>query len=82
MESEHQEAVQRRAHELWQAAGYPEGQALEHWLQAERELGLPAGSTLPSLELPIEPPVESDAPGNPPSASKALDDPKGHLDRP
>ena len=41
MKSEQQEAVQRRAYELWQAAGYPEGQALEHWLQAERELGLP-----------------------------------------
>ena len=81
MKSEQLEAIQRRAYELRQAAGCPEGQALEHWLQAERELGLPAGSTLPSLELPIEVPVASDEIGELPSASKALDDPNGHLDR-
>ena len=63
MKSEQQEAVQRRAYELWQAAGYPEGQALEHWLQAEREIGLPAEVRC-RLELPIEPPVESDTPGD------------------
>jgi Protein of unknown function (DUF2934) len=81
MESEQQEAVQRRAYELWQAAGYTEGQALEHWLQAEREQGLPAGSTLP-LELPIEPPVESDTPGGDASVSGSVDEPGGPLDRP
>ena len=81
MKSEQQEAVQRRAYELWQAAGYPEGRALEHWLQAERELGLPRGSTLP-LELPIEPPVESDTPGDDSSVSGSVDEPGGPLDRP
>ena len=81
MESEQQEAVQRRAYELWQAAGYLEGKALEHWLQAERELGLPAGSTLP-LELPIEPPAGSDTPRDATSVSGAVDKPGGPLDRP
>ena len=51
MDFDLQDAVERRAYELWQAAGYPEGRALAHWLQAERELGLPAGTTLPSLDL-------------------------------
>ncbi len=82
MDFEQQEAVQRRAHELWQAAGYPDGQALEHWLQAERELGLTAGSTLPPLDLATEVPVEGDTPAGLTRAAEALDDPKGHLDRP
>lgn len=32
------EAVRRRAHQLWEEAGRPEGGHEEHWLQAEREL--------------------------------------------
>ena len=82
MDFEHQEAVQRRAYELWQAAGCPEGQALAHWLQAERELGLTAGSTLPPLDLATEVPNESDEPATPTSVFEALHDPLGHLDRP
>ena len=30
--------IRERAHELWEQAGRPEGKAVEHWLQAEREL--------------------------------------------
>lgn len=33
-----QEEIARRAHEIWEREGYPEGRALEHWLQAEQEL--------------------------------------------
>jgi hypothetical protein len=33
-----EEAVQMRAYQLWEKDGRPEGQAFEHWLQAEREL--------------------------------------------
>src|ERR1700684_3625986 len=32
------EAVSGRAREIWIAAGRPEGQDLQHWLQAENEL--------------------------------------------
>ena len=32
-------AVERRAHQLWEAAGCPPGRELEHWLQAEEEIG-------------------------------------------
>ena len=39
MDDELRKAVERRAHELWEAAGYPEGRELEHWLQAEQEIG-------------------------------------------
>lgn len=30
--------IRRRAYELWDAAGRPDGTAQEHWLAAEREL--------------------------------------------
>ena len=33
-------SVERRAYELWEAAGRPEGTGLAHWLQAELELGV------------------------------------------
>ncbi|MGD0636113.1 MAG: DUF2934 domain-containing protein [Beijerinckiaceae bacterium] len=36
--SEGGEFVRLRAYQLWQAAGAPEGKALEFWLEAEREL--------------------------------------------
>ncbi len=39
MDDELRKAVERRAHELWAAAGCPEGRELEHWLQAEQEIG-------------------------------------------
>ncbi len=31
-------AIAHRAWEIWQREGCPEGRAMEHWLQAEREL--------------------------------------------
>ena len=34
------EAVQMRAWEIWREEGCPEGRQLEHWLRAEKELGL------------------------------------------
>jgi hypothetical protein len=33
-----EEDIRKRAHELWKAAGEPEGQADEFWHQAEHEL--------------------------------------------
>ncbi|MGH8018826.1 MAG: DUF2934 domain-containing protein [Opitutaceae bacterium] len=32
------EAIERRAFELWEQSGRPEGHSEEHWHQAEREL--------------------------------------------
>lgn len=34
------EAIRRRAYEIWQSAGCPDGKDLDHWQQAEREIGL------------------------------------------
>jgi hypothetical protein len=31
------ENISKRAYELWENAGKPEGQQTEHWLQAEQE---------------------------------------------
>lgn len=35
------DAVSRRAYELWEQEGRPEGSDLRHWLQAEQELNGP-----------------------------------------
>jgi hypothetical protein len=32
------EAVRRRAYELWEAEGRPEGRQMEHWTRAEEEI--------------------------------------------
>jgi hypothetical protein len=34
------DAISRRAYELWEQEGKPEGGDLRHWLQAEQELGV------------------------------------------
>ncbi|MGD0743868.1 MAG: DUF2934 domain-containing protein [Verrucomicrobiota bacterium] len=33
-----QDAIARRAYEIWKTAGCPAGRDVEHWLQAEEEL--------------------------------------------
>lgn len=37
------DAVSRRAYELWESEGRPEGCDMRHWLQAEQELGQSRG---------------------------------------
>jgi hypothetical protein len=36
------EMVARRAYEIWQSEGCPEGRAMEHWLRAVSELKRPS----------------------------------------
>jgi hypothetical protein len=36
----------RRAYEIWEREGRPEGRALDHWMQAERELSADQDLTL------------------------------------
>ena len=36
---EQEDQVRRRAHELWENEGRPEGREMDFWLQAEREIG-------------------------------------------
>ena len=35
---EREEQIRRRAHELWEQEGKPEGREMDFWLQAEREI--------------------------------------------
>ncbi|WP_142849699.1 DUF2934 domain-containing protein [Telmatospirillum sp. J64-1] len=37
-QSNRMEQVRRRAYEIWEAEGRPEGKEFDHWAQAEREL--------------------------------------------
>jgi hypothetical protein len=39
------ENISRRAHQLWEEAGQPDGQETAHWLQAEHELHAHQGKT-------------------------------------
>ena len=32
------ELIQRRAYEIWESAGWPDGHDRDHWAQAEQEL--------------------------------------------
>ena len=55
------EQIRRRAHQIWEAEGRPEGQAARHWAEAEDELGtdLPGSHASPEgdntlFELPAE----------------------------
>ena len=34
----HKRRIQERAYHIWEQAGRPEGQSVEHWLQAEAEI--------------------------------------------
>ena len=46
------ETVEERAYMIWREAGCPDGSSLQHWLQAEQELGvLPAGGEDPMVTL-------------------------------
>ena len=37
--------VAKRAYEIWQREGCPDGRAMEHWLRAEAELTAEVGTT-------------------------------------
>ena len=39
--------IRKRAHQLWEEAGRPDGSHLEHWLQAEKELLLNSAAVAP-----------------------------------
>jgi hypothetical protein len=41
------EQIRQRAHELWEAAGHPEGREHEFWYEAERQLKNSGGTINP-----------------------------------
>jgi Protein of unknown function (DUF2934) len=53
-ETEEEARIRRRAYEIWEAAGRPEGREQEHWFAAEHESGLGKNSSA-SLGTPINP---------------------------
>ncbi len=44
------ETVAQRAYQLWEAAGRPTGQDVEHWLQAEKEIRKANGLHLAAIK--------------------------------
>jgi len=44
------EAIRRRAYEIWEAEGRPEGREQEHWIQAQRELCEESGLRVGDLQ--------------------------------
>jgi hypothetical protein len=40
MQADVQQNIQVKAYEIWLTSGQPDDRALEHWLQAEREVEL------------------------------------------
>lgn len=54
MEDDREDRIRKRAYELWERAGKPEGSHDQHWFQAAREIdqgeGEIEGDDLPSLE--------------------------------
>ncbi|PTM95267.1 hypothetical protein C7449_104343 [Mycoplana dimorpha] len=54
MEDDREDRIRKRAYELWERAGKPEGRHDQHWFQAAREIdqgeGEIEGDDLPSLE--------------------------------
>jgi hypothetical protein len=57
------EAISRRAYELWEQDGRPDGNDLRHWLQAEKELtaGGTNGDTTRYTDQPQARPTANDA---------------------
>lgn len=39
MGGDRNERIRERAYQIWQEEGQPEGRGVEHWAQAEREIG-------------------------------------------
>ncbi|AJE47299.1 DUF2934 domain-containing protein [Celeribacter indicus] len=50
MNSELQQRIETRAHQIWETEGRPDGRHVDHWTQAEREIGeeMRAGDRTPA----------------------------------
>lgn len=35
-----QQQIEMKAYQIWEAEGYPDNKAIDHWFQAEKELGV------------------------------------------
>ena len=50
----HEQRIQERAYEIWQRAGRPEGEAVDHWVQAEAEIAAEEKGLEQEVELEAE----------------------------
>jgi Protein of unknown function (DUF2934) len=59
------ERIRRRAHEIWEREGRPEGRHEEHWTQARREVEAEEGGSPPGPAGPDASPADTvpDSPG-------------------
>ncbi|WP_274424051.1 DUF2934 domain-containing protein [Chelativorans sp. YIM 93263] len=55
MSSDREEKIRRRAYELWEAEGHPEGRHHEHWERAAREIEVEEGGNADDAEIPEMP---------------------------
>ena len=71
MANPHDDRIRERARAIWDAAGRPADRDVEHWLQAERELG----------EEPVDSPVTAGraAPGPDETVETISDHPKASI---
>ncbi|RWA65429.1 DUF2934 domain-containing protein [Mesorhizobium sp.] len=70
MTDDRQERIRRRAHEIWEQAGRPEGAHMEHWDQAAAEID---GAAKPKAKAAPKKAAKAKAPAKAPAkaASKA-----------
>lgn len=61
MTSEKEDRIRRRAYELWEQEGRPEGRAWDHWVQAAREVEAEEGGQADPESAEI-PPMPEDFP--------------------
>jgi hypothetical protein len=57
------ESISRRAHQIWEEAGHPDGCETDHWLQAERDLHAlhgKAGQPIAAKPVPSKVPHSTD----------------------
>jgi hypothetical protein len=50
MDANKEELIRRRAREIWEREGQPEGRATEHWEQAAREIDAEVAFARPAAE--------------------------------
>jgi len=63
--TEREARIRRRAHQLWQEAGEPDGQDGRFWREAEAEIDRGEGQA-PPARPPTDPPIQRDDPAGPP----------------
>jgi hypothetical protein len=68
MEADRQDRIRRRAYQIWEEEGWPEGRQVEHWTRAEREAAESAGpdpepATKEDRSRAVAPPKSRKRPG-------------------